>query len=131
VRASLAAVLAATVSCGESKETRQGTSASQPVISWEKAAPHVGQNVVLEGPVVSAHFARTSKGQPTFLNLGKPHPDPGRFTVVIWGSSRGRFSGAPEDLYRGKLIRVSGTITTYRGAPQIIADGPEDIEIVR
>ena len=40
--------------------------------------------------VASAHYAERSKGQPTFINLDKPYPN-APFTVLIWGSDRGKF----------------------------------------
>jgi len=105
------------------------SNAPSTTVPWQDAALHVGELVVVEGPVVDTHFAQTSNGQPTFLNLGKPYPDPARFTVVIWGENRPRFPQPPETLYRGKTIRVSGTISRYQGRAEIVADGPEDIRI--
>ena len=52
------------------------------------------------------------------------------FTVVIWGSDRGRFKEAPEVAYRKKRICVIGVISAYRGIPQIVVDSPEQIRIV-
>ena len=43
------------------------------------------------GIVASAHYAASSKGQPTFVNLDKPYPNQ-IFTVLIWGSDRGNRS---------------------------------------
>lgn len=76
---------------------------------------------------MSTHFASTSNGQPTFLNVGRDYPDPGRFTIVIWGDDRANFSAPPEDLYDAATICVTGTIETYEGVPQIVANAPSDI----
>ena len=103
---------------------------SADTISWDEAADHIGDYATVEGRVVSTHYARTSRGQPTFLNVGKPYPDKDRFTVVIWGEDRSDFDDSPEDTYRGKLIRVSGTIDSYKGVPQIKAKSPDQIKIV-
>ena len=100
-------------------------------LSWDEAAKHVGEYVTVEGRVVSTHYASTTRGQPTFLNIGKPYPDKDRFTVVIWGRNRGKFEGVPEDTYRGKLIRVTGTINLYAGTPQIEAQSQDQIEVVK
>jgi hypothetical protein len=99
-------------------------------ISWSNASTHVGERVTVEGPVVSTKYASSSRGEPTFLNIGKPYPDPGRFTVVIWGENRSNFPESPEDAYEGKNICVSGLIETYQGSPQIIVDSPSDIRTV-
>ena len=52
-----------------------------------EAKNHVGENPTVCGKVVSARFAKDSKGQPTFLNLDEPYPRQ-IFTIVVWGSNR-------------------------------------------
>lgn len=91
------------------------------------AGKHVGERATVCGVVASAKYARTSRGAPTFLNLGRPHPDQ-VFTGVIWGRDRPRFSPPPETLL-DKNICVTGLITSYRGKPQIIVTDPSQIEI--
>jgi len=98
-------------------------------ISWRDAGKHAGSTATVEGPVVGTEYASGSNGKPTFLNVGKPYPDPARFTVVIWGEDRGKFSKPPESLYKGKDICVSGLIQMYRGSPQIIVDSPDHIAL--
>ena len=104
--------------------------ACQDAISWDDAYQHVGERATVQGPVKSPRYAESSSGQPTFLNIGRPYPDPDRFTIVIWGDDRGNFPTAPEQAYDGKTICVTGLIESYQGGPQIIADSPSDIEIV-
>src|SRR6516165_3206134 len=65
------------------------TSWSEPYAA-EDAASHVGEIGTVCGLVVSSKFAIRSKGQLTFLNLDRPHPDH-VFTVVIWGKDRPKF----------------------------------------
>jgi hypothetical protein len=79
------------------------------------------------GKVASTHYAKSSKGEPTFLNLGEPYPKE-IFTILIWGSDRGKF-GTPESEYRGLRVCITGKITTYRGVPEIVAVEREQIEI--
>jgi len=50
----------------------------------EEASGHVGENATVCGVVASGKFADRSKGQPTFLNLDKAHPNQ-VFTAVIFG----------------------------------------------
>jgi hypothetical protein len=88
-------------------------------ISAAEAKNHLGENATVCGQVVSAHFAATSRGRPTFLNLDEPYPNQ-IFTIVIWGSDRAKF-GSPESTYKGKDICASGPIESYRGVPQIVA----------
>jgi hypothetical protein len=96
-------------------------------LTARQAKDHIGQVQTVCGKVVSTHYADRSKGQPTFLNLDEPYPNE-IFTVVIWGSDRGKF-GAPETAYRDKGICVTGKITSYRGLPEIAASSPSQIEV--
>jgi len=100
-------------------------------IPWRNASDHEGELVTIEGPVAGTFYADTSNGEPTFLNVGKDYPDSGRFTVVIWGEDRGAFPDAPEDMYEGATIRVTGIVDSYEGVPQIEVSSPGDIEVVR
>lgn len=97
-------------------------------ISWNQAEHHIGERVTVYGPVVDAHYASTSSGKPTFLNIGKTYPNPDRFTVVIWGSNRSYFPSPPESYYYGKMICVTGLVTEYKGGPQIEARTPSQIQ---
>src|SRR5207244_3489720 len=60
-------------------------------------------------------------------------PEPGSsisdqiFTAFIWGENRGKFPTPPEKAYSGKKICVTGTISSYRGQPQIVVRDPGQI----
>jgi len=99
---------------------------SQNIINPEEAQEHVGENQTVCGTVASTNYAIGSKGQPTFLNLNRPYPDH-IFTIVIWGSDRHKFNNPPEEYFDTKKICVTGTITTYRGKPQIVVNSPSQI----
>ena len=77
--------------------------------------------------MASTRYAVTSRGKPTFLNLDKPYASQ-VFTVLIWGDNREKF-GTPEEKYRDKQICVTGTITEYRKAPEIVVSDPQTIEV--
>jgi hypothetical protein len=96
-------------------------------ITAAEAKDHVGDRATVCGKVASTHYAKSSKGEPTFLNLDEPYPKE-IFTILIWGSDRGKF-GTPESEYRGLRVCVTGKITTYRGVPEIVAGEREQIEI--
>lgn len=104
--------------------------AAAGIVGWSAALDHAGEEVTVEGPVVGTYYARSSNGGPTFLNLGRDYPDPDRFTVVIWERDRDRFAEAPEVIYRGRTIRVTGVVAVYKGSPQIEVQRPEQIEVV-
>jgi hypothetical protein len=92
-----------------------------------EAKDHIGEQATVCGKVASTRYAATTRGKPTFLNLDKPYPSQ-VFTVLIWGENRPKF-GAPEEQYRGKQICVTGTITEYRKAPEIVVSDPQSIEV--
>lgn len=81
------------------------------------------------GPVVDGVYAAESRGKPTFLNLGLPYPEQGRFTVLIWGNDRSLFTEPPEELYYGKVICVSGQVEIYRGTAEVVVENPEQIKL--
>jgi len=105
-----------------------GLSGAQEVIKAGEAGAHVGKHRTVCGQVASATFAVQSRRQPTFLNLDRPYPNQ-IFTVVIWGQDRPKFRTAPEKLYSGKQICVSGVIDTYKGVPQIVVNEPSQISL--
>ena len=96
-------------------------------IAWDQAAEYAGQVVTVIGPVIGTTYASASRGAPTFLNVGKPYPDPARFVVVIWGGNRDNFPNAPEGLYRDRTLCVTGIVELYNGVPEIQIGGPDEI----
>jgi len=98
-------------------------------ILWSEAINHIGERTTVYGPVIGATYASGSKGKPTFLNVGKNYPDPARFTVLIWGSDRSKFSPAPEIQYKGRTIYVYGLIELYKGSAEIIVTSPSQIQV--
>jgi DNA/RNA endonuclease YhcR with UshA esterase domain len=99
--------------------------AAQKKLTTPEAEEHIGETATVCGTVASARYAASTKGQPTFLNLDKPYPNQ-VFTILIWGENRSKF-GTPESEYKGKRICVTGKITQYRGAAEIVASDPQQI----
>lgn len=112
---------------GENGEQDTSETESQ-VISWEDAGDYVGEFKTVEGRIVKTYYAKTSNGQPTFLNFHDPYE--GYFTCVIWGDDRGNFPSNPETYYYGELVQVYGLIQTYKGDPEIILHSSSHIEII-
>jgi hypothetical protein len=96
-------------------------------LTTAEAKDHIGDRATLCGKVVSTHYAKSSKDEPTFLNLDEPYPRE-IFTILIWGSDREKF-GTPEDSYKDLRVCVTGKITSYRGRPEIVATERGQIEI--
>lgn len=90
---------------------------------------NVGKQATVRGPVMDGNYAKTSNGQPTFIDVGKSYPASGRFQVLIWGSDRGKFPGSPESTYKGKTICVTGLIESYQGSPEIVVNSPNAIAV--
>lgn len=94
------------------------------VIPWHRAARHLGEFGSVEGVVVRTH--RTEKA--CFLNF---HSDWQKtFSAVIFASRFDAFPPDPQDLYRGKKVRLTGLIKDYKGRPEMILDSPDQIEIL-
>jgi len=70
--ASIFSILVLLVSC----------SAFASTITSDEAQFHIGEYQSVKGYIVSTHYASTSRGRPTFLNIGRPYPNQ-EFTVVI------------------------------------------------
>jgi hypothetical protein len=95
------------------------------VITWDQAKAHAGQTATVTGPVVGSHEFQDSGA--AVLNIGKDYPDPDRFTIYLPAEKR---KGAPDDLYLGKTVTVTGEIKMFHGAAEIVADA-EDIIVVK
>ena len=97
---------------------------AQDGLTPRQAAQHVGERATVCGTVASTHYAATTGGKPTFVNLDKPWPHP-IFTLVIWGNDRPRFNPSP-DHWTGRLC-VTGRIVSYDGEPEIKVSTPAQI----
>ena len=102
-------------------------SAQTKKLTAAEAKDHVGDRATVCGKVVSTHYAKSSKAEPTFLNLDEPYPKE-IFTILIWGSDREKF-GSPEIEYKGLRVCVTGKITTHRGVPEINATERAQLEV--
>jgi len=96
-------------------------------LTASEARLHIGEQATVCGVVASARYAARTRAQPTFLNLDQAYPNQ-IFTVLIWGENRAKF-GAPESKYLDKRICISGSIRDYRGAPEIVASDPSQIQV--
>ena len=107
-----------------------GGSASVGSVAAEAAGEYVGQRAEVCGAVAEVVRVADVGGTPTFVNLGGEHPDQA-FTAVIWAEARRRWETAPEDLYRGRSICVTGTVERHEGTPQIVVSVPNQIRLRR
>ena len=84
-------------------------------ISATEASEHVGEHVTVCGRVAARYTATTSPGTPTFVSLDRSGRE-AVFTILIWRDDRSRVGHVPES---GKVC-ATGTITAYRGTPEIV-----------
>jgi hypothetical protein len=90
-------------------------------LTTTEAVRHIGERATVCGDVASEHTATTSRGTPTFVDLDKPYPYQ-VFTVLVWGSDRATVGVLP---HSGRIC-ATGTITKYRGTPEIVLHGAQD-----
>ncbi|MBM3314367.1 thermonuclease family protein [candidate division WOR-3 bacterium] len=104
--------------------TAETTAGGLQVVSWLDAGNYIGRLVAVEGTVVATH----NSGRVCHLNF---HQDYRRyFTVAIFGQDFGKFPPQPENHYLRRRVRVTGLVKEYKGAPEIIANDPGQIEIL-
>jgi DNA/RNA endonuclease YhcR with UshA esterase domain len=69
-----------------------------------------------------------------FLDSEADHHDPNNLAVAITKSAKARFAAVtiddPASYFKGKVIRVTGTVSLRENQPQIEVDDPDQITVV-
>jgi len=94
--------------------------APAPTIAGSRAGDYVGQDVTIEGRVAAVHESPLA----TVLAFS---PNFAGFTATILAADRDKF---PRDLaarIRDHVVRVSGTVTAYRGKPEMALRDPSQL----
>ena len=92
------------------------------VIDWKEAGKHVGQMVIVQGKVVEAR----NIGTICFLNFDAARS----FTAVVREGNFKKFPKAPEQLYKGRIVRIRGVISQFKNKPEIEFQTPDDIQVL-
>ena len=92
-------------------------------ISATVAGLYIGREQVVEERVESAQRLENT----VQLRLG---PTDQSLTVFLVIGLLSRFPAHPDQHYLGKEIRVSGTIESFRGVPEITVNDPDHIQVV-
>ena len=98
--------------------------AADPVVQWDAAEQHMGEQAIVEGRVLGVHCSPIScllAFDPTF----------NRFTVVVQAKDFTTFP--PDDLdnrYSGRRVRVRGTIVDRDRKPEIEVSDPANLKLV-
>ena len=101
-------------------------------ITPDEAAKRVGEKCTVEMEVKSTGKGR--EGSVVFLNSEEDYKDKKNFTVYLDRDALEKFKKAkiddPADHFKGKTIRVTGTVKLYRERPEIAVDDPEQVQVV-
>ena len=99
-------------------------------ISPRDALQRVGQAVVIEMTVQATGQAKG--GGRLFLNSEKDFRSDLNFTVVLNAAAmKGKWTKATGDTFKNKVIRVTGTVSEFRGSPQIQVNDEKQIELLK
>lgn len=136
VRLLVGVAVAAHVTCFAvvAAETNKAIAADTPALSAgvftaAQAAERVGESLTVTGRVASSIFLENSDRKPTFLNLDKAYPNQ-PLTVVIFGKDRGLFETPPDQLFKGRIISVTGEVKSYRDRAEIVVTDPKAISLL-
>ena len=111
----------------EARRAKHGLWAFYPgteTVSWQDAPAYIGRRATVEGKVVRSY----NSGKACFLNFHEDFKT--HFSRVIFSQDFSKFPSPPEKLYLNKNVRVTGLVKLYKGAPEIVVTGPEQIKVV-
>ena len=80
--------------------------------------------------MLGAEYASSSKGKPTFIDIGAAYPSKSRLSITIWGKNRSAFSTPPEKLYEGKNVAVRGKVYLYDSVCNVEVTSPDQITVL-
>ena len=96
------------------------------VVPWEKAADYLGGDVItVQGRVADAF--QIPEG-PCLLKFDAESKE--AFYIAAFTRDWPELAAEPAELYRGRVVRVTGAVTPYRGVPQMKVEDPSQVEIV-
>lgn len=96
----------------------------RPVVKWEDARSVVGQMAFVCGKVIGV----PTVGKITFVNFDAQRPV--RFAGVIFDDKLTNFPKPPSEMYNGKIVKISGTVSLFKDQPQIVVTSPAQIEVL-
>jgi hypothetical protein len=99
----------------------------------EEAGKHVGERVTVEMRVVATKD-RLEKRKEIYLDSTPDHTDPRNLAVVVTAAGAARLKEAgidnPAAHFKGKTVRVAGTVTLKDREPRIEVNEPSQIRVV-
>lgn len=115
---------------GDDVAAEETTGVPEGAISYTEAKSHVGETIAVYGEVKASEYRSESNYQPTYIDLGAPYPDESRVTMVVWGEDRGNFPGAPESIYLGRTVCVTGELYDYEGVVYVKVETPDQVQVL-
>jgi phosphatidylserine/phosphatidylglycerophosphate/cardiolipin synthase-like enzyme len=94
------------------------------IVDWKDAAKVYNREVTIEGKIVKIY----NSGRVMWLQFSEDWQTD--MKVVIFPSDWGKWQQRPDLMYLGKMIRVTGKVVEYQGAPEIVINDPKFITIV-
>ncbi len=94
-------------------------------VPWHLAHQRVGQRITIEGKVVNTH---TSRQRVVFLNFDKNWQ--GTFYIPLFRNAFEALPESAEHYFLNKTVRVTGTVTLYKGTPNIEVHHLRQIKVV-
>jgi len=129
-RLGLLGIVLAAAGAGPATQPAIGPDEGRPHLSWEHADAVVGRVAFVSGRVVGV----SHQGRANFLNFAedrdKIEPPRRGFVAVVFNEYLAGFPDSLENLYAGKMVRVRGMVTTYRGRPEIQVRDPDQIAVL-
>lgn len=101
---------------------------SQTQIPIDSVSAYIGKTVKVCDKVAGTFVTKGEKPV-TYLNLGADFPN-SKLTIVIFQKDLINFPFAPSAHYKGKNVCVTGTVKKYKDKLEIIANNPDQIEIM-
>lgn len=101
------------------------TSTYKNGIDVKDADDYVGKKVT----VCTRVFSIRSTDVITQISVGAKYPN-NPLTVIIFSKNYSKFKMPLTDLFIEKNICIEGTVTVYKGNPQIIIEDPKDIKVL-
>jgi DNA/RNA endonuclease YhcR with UshA esterase domain len=96
-------------------------------VPLDSVAKYEGKKITVCSKVIGTHVSSGDKKN-TYINFGKPYPD-NTFTVMISGDDAAKFKYVPADFLQDKTVCITGTVTIFKGKPEIVVTSEDQIKI--
>lgn len=96
-----------------------------PVVAWDEAHRRVGEQITVEGRIVSTN---RSKSNVVFLNFDRDWK--GKFYVPVFRDASSTMPVAAERFFLNKTVRVTGEVKLFDGVPNIAVNQLSQISVV-